>query len=436
MGVRMADGSFYNDWRFTDNPFSPRPLKADDIGRRLLVGRDEELTRVGFRLRAGGGAVCLDGQVGVGKTSLANVAAYKAYLNFLEDKDRKPLLLPCRVSFQVSNDETAEQFRLRVLTEVAQTLIEKAANAGVKLQCEGFDGLNAWLNSPLIKQWSISFPVAGGGNGAQPNESAGFEQSGFIKAITSWLEVIFPEDRSGGVICVLDNLELLETSAMARKKIESLRDTLFTMRGLRWVLCGAHGIIQGVVSSQRLVGHLQEPLHIEPVALTQSQQVLEARINVFGLPGSVPYLPLTSDDFHRLYMIVHHNLRNTLAYSHDYCISVAEAGQLPSNDEEKTARFSKWLEKRARSIRDAVKSQLGPRAMELFHQVIRDFSGEFAPSDYEALGFQSVQAMRPHVKTLEEIGMVEAQHDDQDQRRKSISITGKGWIVHWAEVTS
>lgn len=429
--------SYYNDWLFRENPFSPRPLRADAIGNQLLIDRDDEVRRIVFRLAAGGAAVCLDGPVGVGKTSLSNVAAYRCQMSYLNDPQRNPLLIPCREAFQVSNDETPDQFRLRVLIEVAQTLLEKAAKFSVSLQIEGARGVDTWLNSPLLKQWSVGLPVLSGGGGVQANESTGYETSGFIKAVSSWLAEIFPEDRSGGIVCVLDNLELLETSAMARRKIEALRDTLFTIRGLKWILCGAHGIIQGVVSSQRLVGHLQEPIPVAPLALTQSQKVFEARVNTFRLDQNRdPYLPLGSDDFHWLYLIVHQNLRNTLAYSDEYCLSIAENGQFPSNPEEKTATFRGWLTRRALSIREAVKGHAGPRAMQLFTEVIQKFDGEFAPGDFMELGFKSAEALRPHVKTLEDLGLVEAQHDEADQRRKSIFVTGKGWLVHWSILTT
>ena len=422
--------SIYNSWRFTDNPFSARPLGADSTGNRLFVGRDDELRKVGIRLASGGAAVCLDGPVGVGKTSLANIAAYRAEQKYRSDPDRSPLLVPCRQSFQVSSAESADEFKHRVLTEVAQTLLEK----GPSLEMIGSKSINAWLNSPLLSQWSVggTFSI---GAGDQPNSSAGFTSSGFLKTVTGWLESIFPEDRAGGIVCVLDNLELLETSALARRKIEALRDTLFTIKGLRWILCGAHGILQGVVGSQRLVGHLQEPVAVKPLALAQSQEIFKARVRNFAIRDREPYLPLAEDDFHRVYLIVHSNLRNTLAYADEYCMHVAESGQEPETAVEKEARFEAWLKGRAKSISDAINIQVGPRALKLFQDSITKLDGAFSPSDFSTLGFQSLQAMRPQVKSLEEVGLLEAQRDDTDQRRKSIAVTGKGWLVNWHQVT-
>jgi hypothetical protein len=431
----VAGPAFYNRWNFSDNPFSARALKADAIGDQLFVGRDDELKRVSFRLAAGDSAVCLDGAVGVGKTSLANIAAYRAERAHVLDRT-SPLLLPCRESFQVSQSESPDEFRLRVLREVAQTLLDKASAYRMGLNMEGRENIDSWLNSPLHSQWSVGIPVFNVGAGNQANESDGYVRSGFMKTVTTWLESIFPDETNGGVVCVLDNLELLETSADARRKIEALRDTLFTIKGLRWILCGAHGILQGIVASQRLVGHLQEPVFVPPLALSQAHDVFNARVRTFAVQNEKPtYLPFGDDDFHSLYVIVHRNLRNALAYAGEYCMSVAESGSEPQSRDDKKARFEAWLKNRAVVIRDAVVGQVGPRALQLFREVIKQFDGEFAPSDCNSLGFKNVQALRPHVKSLEEAGLLQAQKDDTDQRRKSISVTGKGWLVSWCEVT-
>jgi hypothetical protein len=300
---------------------------------------------------------------------------------------------------------------------------------------EGRANIDSWLNSPLLNQWSVGVPIFSAGAGSQSNESEGYLRSGFMKTVTGWLEGIFPTTRNGAVVCVLDNLELLETSSDARKKIEALRDTLFTIRGLRWILCGAHGILQGVVASQRLVGHLQEPVHVPPLTLSQAHDLFNARARTFALPGGEsPYLPFGDDEFHRLFMIVHRNLRNTLAYSGEFCMAVAESGSEPVSAEEKQARFASWLRIRASTIRQAVTGQVGPRALKLFKDVVKEFDGDFAPGDCTALGFKNVQALRPHVRSLEDVGLLEAQKDDTDQRRKSISVTGKGWLVSWCDL--
>ena len=433
----MSTGSFYQGWGFTDNPFSPMPLGGNAFGNQLLIGREEELKSVLFRLKAGGEAVCMDGPVGVGKTSLANVAAYLAEQEHLTNQESTPLILPCRKPFQISQTESPEELRFRILTEVAQTLIEKANSFRNRGGLNSGHGVNAWLNSPTMKQIEGQIAGFGLGVGAQTNDSQGFRDSGFIRHVTQWLESVFPDRATGGVVCVIDNLELLETSEAARKTIEALRDTLFTTCGIRWVLCGAHGIIHSVVESPRLVGYLGQPVPIKRLRLQQAQAVFDARYQTFrDHTKTNQYLPLIADDFHNLYMILGENLRQSLASANAYCTSVAEQGSLPQGDDTKKERFNTWLKSNARAMNSSIENYVGNTALGLLRQVATKMNGEFAPGDFPFLGFNSLPALRPHVKSLEDAGLVEATRDEADQRRRTITVTGKGWLVHWARVTA
>ena len=432
----MANGSFFQDWGFIDNPFSPMPLGGDNFGDQLLIGRDIEAKSVLFRLKSGGEAVCLDGPVGVGKTSLANVAAYRAQQEHIKSPSTTPLLLPCRKPFQISAEEPPEALRFRILSEVAQTLIEKAPLFRDRGALENASSLNAWLNRSTIAQLEGQILGFGIGGGTQTNDGDGFKNSGFVRQVTQWLESIFPDRATGGVVCVIDNLELFKTSAVARNTIEALRDTLFTVCGIRWVLCGAHGIIQSVVEP-RLVGYLGQPVSIKRLRLQQAQAVFDSRYKTFrDHTKQAQYLPLLRDDFHNLYMILGRTCANLTASANAYCLSVAEHGHLPKSDEEKSDRFSTWLKANARATTASIENHVGATALKLLKDAATTMNGEFNPSDFFLLGFNSIPAMRPHVKSLEDVGLLEATRDESDQRRRTITLTGKGWLVHWARVTS
>src|SRR5690606_32625496 len=129
--------------------------------------------------------------------------------------------------------------------------------------------VDKWLNAPLFKSGGFGANVLGSGGevsrGTEPNTSQGFTEAGFLAIVTRWLRECFPSRQSGGFICVIDNLELLETSQAARSLLESMRDSVLDLPGLRWVLCGARGIMRTAASSQRLEGRLAEPLELRPV---------------------------------------------------------------------------------------------------------------------------------------------------------------------------
>lgn len=426
--------NIYGNWGFVDNPFSAMPLHGDDIGNRLLIGREKESNSVKFRLQNSGEAVCLDGPIGVGKTSLANVSSFRCLVDYMQNPQSAPLLIPCRKSFQISPNLSPEDFKYHVLLEIAQTLI--GMSSVVSKNHFSQSKLNAWLNNPTLRQVEGQIMGFGGGTSISLNESRGFADSGFFRIVIGWLEELFPDRATGGVVCVIDNLELLETSDMARKTIEALRDTLFTTNGIRWVLCGAHGIIQGVVESPRLTGYLGNPVKVQKLRLQEAQQVFDARFAAFKANGGTEaYLPITADSFNSLYMVLGQSLRQTLAVTHEYCLNVAELGSPPEGDESKKLRFNQWLQAKALATKRSIESHVGKKAMELLRVASSKYDGEFTPGDYEGLGFNSVQALRTHVKSLEDVGLVESSRDEADQRRRTTMMTGKGWLVNWVDIT-
>ena len=235
--------SIYTDWGFTSNPFVQTPLLPDAQGAALLVGREQEEADLKKRLLNAPKLPVLEGANGVGKTSLINVTAYKLFNAFLESF-KGPLFVPCQRSFQLSPKKDVETFCDEILMEVAQTLLAHGKLIETKHtgSLHNSQAIHAWLNSPVFKNWQGGVPVLSFGGGSQATGSAGFQRSGFRQAVTQWLNDVFPTPEFGGVVCVIDNLELLQTSEMASALLEQLRDPLFTMNGLRCVLCGAAGI--------------------------------------------------------------------------------------------------------------------------------------------------------------------------------------------------
>jgi hypothetical protein len=62
---------------------------------------------------------------------------------------------------------------------------------------------------------------------------------------------------------------------------------------------------------------------------------------------------------------------------------------------------------------------------------IVDRGGSISPSDFADFGFDSPQAMRGQMRSLEDAVLVESSVDDTDKRRRLIEITARGWIVNY-----
>lgn len=417
----------YQKWGFNSSPFQTTSLPPSELGMRLLVGRDKELESLIRKISSPPKLATLEGLNGVGKTSVVNVACFQLFKKYI-DSGSGPLYIPCRRIFQLNPNQDLPTFIDSVLMEVAQTLIDKATEIRNQHPALRTAGIDRWLNSPQL----LSFQAGGwgfqAGYQAETNTSAGFERSGFRKAIASCLEQIFPKPEAGGVICTIDNLELLQSSEIARQQLEQLRDELLNMSGLRWVLCGALGIVYGIVASPRLEGFLHKPIEIAGIGDQHASEILRTRSAVFAKGPGAAYLPLRPEDFATIYDVLRGNLRSVLSYADDYCQWVAD-GTAPGGDAQRKALFSQWLQEQAAAAHDAVRQELRPKAVEVFKHSV-NIGGVFSPSDFEGFGFNSIPAFRPHIRDLEAVGLLVSTQDDGDKRRKTIQVTPKGWMVN------
>jgi len=142
------------------------------------------------------------------------------------------------------------------------------------------------------------------------------------------------------------------------------------------------------------------------------------------------YVPITATSFENLYKIFNKNIRHALSYLNDFCLWVSD-NQLPQSDEEKDNAYRKWLVQESDLLYEAARDQLRPRAWKTFEHAIK-VGGAFSPSDYEDFGFNRIEALRPHVKDLEEAGLLQSTQNEEDKRRKIINITANGWLVAFA----
>jgi len=433
--------NIYNQWTFKDNPFNTISLTADEIGNDLIAGRDEEIKKFLRRLYNLPQIVTIEGDFGIGKTSLINVGVFRATLKYINDRKNllikeNPLYVPCNKTFQLRPDIQFSSFFEEVLIEIAQTIIKYKENfkdLGIKLP-KNIEEVDSWLNSPYNSSYQgsvgITFAQFGLGKTEETNTSQGFERSGLQEIVTSWLKQMFPSNSSGGIVCVIDNLELLEKSATARKIVENMRDTLLMIHGIRWVFCGSLGIVTSILSSPRLEGILHDPIELKGIPSMFLKDVLQKRIEKFKINNEY-YLPLTTDSFALLYDVLKQNLRNTLKFANDYCLWVADNNKKPIMKDEKETLFIDWLIDKSIKYKTDIEKQVKSKSFKLFTDAIQ-IGGSFAFCDFEVLEFENQQSFKSSINELEKSGLVVCVIDENDSRRKSIQITAKGWFVSHA----
>lgn len=424
--------SIWTDFGFSNSLYETTPIQPSEEGERLLVGRTKEISQLRSRIVSSALHTTIEGENGIGKTSLVSVVSYKIRRDFKEGRTSEPFF-PAGPPFQLDPNDTLESLTRRVLYQVAQAFID---NRGV-MRMHGYPlpeikEIDRWLNSPLFRSGGggVTLGLVGGsGNRASsPNESVGFSDAGFARAVTEWLRDCFPTRQAGGFICVIDNLELLETTRATRSLLEAMRDSLLDLPGLRWVLCGARGIVRSAASSPRLEGRLGEPMDLHPIADSVVDQVIAERVHHYKV-ASDAVAPVGPEGFRDVYDVLNQNLRSALKFCEDFSFWLHERPELPWTDKDNRAHLEIWMTDKADEYLSA--THLAKRAWTLFDAICaagRDVS----PSEFAAFNFQSQQAMRPQVKALEDASLVVSTIDEDDARRRTISVTPRGWLVRYA----
>lgn len=423
----------WENFGFRESPYGTEPVPATEEGDQLLVGREAEITKLESRIISCGTHPTLEGDNGVGKTSLLRVACYRLRKAFEEDRSAK-LFIPIDEFFQLDPGTKVDEFVRQVYLAIASAIVREHATLKTHLDnVPNVADFRTWLTAPVLRSGSGGVTVAGfggsGGVGRAANTGSGFSDAGFKELVDTWLRQLFPSSQAGGFICVIDNLELLETTQSARSLLEAIRDPLLNRRGLRWILCGARGIIRTSVSSPRLEGRLKDPIEIAPISDEFVAAAIKQRIEISGTHPRAE-APVGPETFRSLYDILNRNLRNAFKVAEDFSLWLLDEGEVSGNAATYASLFEAWLTGQADKHHDD--TDLGNRAWQVF-DALAERGGWCSPGDYADFGFKTTTAMRPHVKTLEQEQLVSTSiNDDADRRRKTIFMTPRGWLVRYA----
>lgn len=425
--------SIWSDFGFRESPYATSPIAGTQDGEYLLVGRDEPLQDLEDALSSSSLHPTIEGDNGVGKTSLVAVAGYRLKSKFVANKTNEALI-PLGAPFQLTATDLLPDFSARVYYRIASAFIENHSILRARgLQVPDVSAVQRWLESPIISSHGGGINIVGSGaektRTDEANTSEGFTEAGFQNIVGRWLKETFPTRQQGGFIAVIDNLELLESSQAARALLGAMRDTVLNLDGVRWVLCGARGIVRSGASSQRLEGRLARPMELAPISDDEVAEAVQRRTNLYRLrDDAIP--PVGPEGFRHIYDVLNHNLRNTLKYCEDFSFWLRK-NRNGESAEDYYRSLEVWLAQEAEAHYNA--TTLGKRAWEVFDALAMR-KGSVSPSEYAVYGFNSYPAMHPHLKSLEEAELVQNTVDESDQRRKTIVMTARAWFVNYARM--
>ncbi|QUH28211.1 hypothetical protein [Vallitalea guaymasensis] len=398
--------NIYNNWGFNNPPFNHKPLGRDFYGERLLIGREKEICKIISRLKYTNKIVTVEGDVGIGKTSLVNVALFKMYDEI--NKTNEGIQVPCIDIFQLSSDEDINTFRKSVLLKLAETIVCNCEFVNNKMK----HTIGKFFDPETVTSVNGGLSILGcgldTGRSKELNDTQVFSEDGFYSLIVNFLEDSFREFENSGIVCIIDNLELIRSDEKARYLLEQMRDTVFNIPGTKWVLCGANNIFRSLVRSQRLQGYIYDPINVNPLSIEDIPKVLDIRIDVFSTDDY--YLPFEEEEFISLYRILKGNTRAIFDMIDKYCNWVFENGDTPDTSEDKESLFGEWLRTIAiNDLMDIISSERS-NYIEIYFNICQN--GErISKKEYEELIGISTIAFPSYVEFSEKYGIMKLDGD-------------------------
>ncbi|MDP2737914.1 MAG: hypothetical protein Q8O82_04185 [Pseudorhodobacter sp.] len=264
---------------------------------------------------------------------------------------------------------TADSFSISVYQKILMKLHSARKDLTSRAINIGDTGkLFDWIGSEQYNNIGGTIGPIGGSISRSPNMTDGFTTLGFQNKVNLLLKTMFPNPKKGGVICVIDNLELLEKSTRAKALLESMRDRVLTAHGLIWVICGARGIVRGVASSPRLQGYLSKPIDIAPLSIKQLDGLIERRIQEYSVGNITGDAPVEQDGFVHIFRICKENLRTAFKFCSDFSEWYHENGKKGSSSKDKYQLLEAWLAVESDEILAGIK--LTPKPWEVFEKIV------------------------------------------------------------------
>ena len=411
-GSVVMGNNWLSEFGFKKNPYDTMALTSSEEGSQLLVGRDNEVDFLTQQLTSGSMIPLLYGENGVGKSSIANVVAYRLSQEYNQG-DKRYFFLKLR-SIQGTQLSDLKEFERSIYQEIIYLLLDNKKflkERGIKRR-EIFK-----VNMLTRKLGNIEGGIGPFTGGYVPNPSA----ENYLPSIArNWLEKCFSGCYSGGIICVIDNLENSGTPNKVKSIVERLRDTLFTMPGLLWILCGTPTAVDGVRTSRLLQGYIAEK-QIYPIN-ENMVPVVERRIVYYGDENVDP--PVDKELFEIIYAIVNKQLRVAFTLCYDFAIFLHNYSVLKSNNRKN--EFRTWIDQIAFNVPDK-EYEISDESWRLFDK-IATLGSDISSDDLELLNLSSVEEFNKSALPLKTKRLLEIIETDDGF---IVRVTKDGWFVNY-----
>ncbi|PKK85251.1 MAG: hypothetical protein CVT48_06285 [Thermoplasmata archaeon HGW-Thermoplasmata-1] len=393
----MSD--IWQEFGFKSNPYNPMPLKLTEEDARLFVGREKEAREFETIISSmKGGAMIVEGRIGVGKTSFVNIQEYRIW----KGRAKTPRLLPTFETILLTEETDAVTFMLSSLSNALYALMKIHGEKKIKRNPVFKEALTM-ISQTLQTSFGLQAAAAGFGGGITKSVTITSPLATVMPTILSMTDGFVSElRRSGyeGVIIRVNNIDTLNERVVI-EFLSQIRDIALVRPGLIWVLMGSEGLFSSIEKNMRRVSEIitGTPVLIKPLSKEDVKLAIQKRIENLRIREEVN--PLIDDAIiDILYDISNGEIRYIFKRATDMILQCSI--QFP------TERFI------SRNMGLGILKDLAAKKMEPFNSTDREKEvlsmmskkGWFRIRDYESFDMKTRQAANKYIQKFLDMGLI------------------------------
>jgi hypothetical protein len=395
------NGSVWQWFGFSKNPYDFQALSVSKEDRSLFVGRDKEIPRLAVPIASDyGGITVVEGRVGVGKTSFVNAVQY--------DEWERKHALPSFQVLQVQKNTDPVGFVLSAFSTCIGSL--ELINPRAVEKDKDLKAGKAMVSQMLNSGWSFSGGLNVGFAGAQAGVGkSAAPSSPLIPALPTILQTSgkwFDAAKRIGwskFIVPVNNLDMLDDDS-AVEFLNITRDYMISLakKGVWWVLIAKEGFVQMMGGRAHRVSEVftGPPVQLDPLSLDDVQRAINVRINKYALQDGHHSEPVPREVVEWLYDLsggeVRAIFKKLTDLIYDYHAMVPSAKSVPT----KVAK-NILVSEAARRLQEL---ELRENWIGILKESVAE--GETRLGDFKAHGFNSKPALNYVVQRLCDLGLL------------------------------
>lgn len=309
---------------FKENPYDTKPLRVEQADVTLLMGREsEEVDFLTAMESDKQGVFIISGVPGVGKTSFLNVQQY-----LLESGEAVfgPRILSARVLCPIQPSDESKTIAVRCIQSYCKSIVEFCVKNEMKVpdRCEK---VLSWIYQNKPTTLNIGISILGNGfNFGREVHLPPVSETTFETLVEIIGDLSFDVKEQLGFessFIVLDNIENLHNEDL-KDCLTTFRDTLFTIKGIWWILIGQSGLSSLIQSTNpKVFQRLSSSIELKPISVENLIKAVNIRVKKFHTE-SKGISPITEDIYLKLFNSSNGEIRFVFKYCQEICMHLVQ----------------------------------------------------------------------------------------------------------------